>query len=332
MFNIDDMLVELERKSPLSKEQLLEKIKAKQEELSGLVSMEGATHLVARELGVDLLRIPNRPIKIKDVMQGMRNLSIKGRVIEITDVREFEKKDGSKGKVCNLIITDGTGDIRIPIWDKQVDGIIKTIRVGDVILMRNAVARQNNFGDVELGLLKTSTLEKTEDDKSIPSQRVDPKKGSNRIYLKDAKEGFFEIKGNIVDVFKVNPVFFICPICRMKVEDKTCQTHGKIEPEVSLIVTGIIDDGTSSMRVVFFRDKAKEITELDAKNLQGLEQDEAINLIKEKVLGNEYVLKGRIQRNKIFDTLEMIVDDVKSVDIESESKALINEIERFKWM
>ncbi len=331
MFDLDYILAEVEKKSSLNKEELLERIKTKQVELSGLVSIEGATHLVARELGIDLLKITNRPIKIKDIQNGMRNLNVKGRVINITDVKEFQKKDGSRGKVCNIVITDGTGNIRIPIWDKQVDGVIENIKTGDVVLVKDTLARQNNFGDVELNLLKTSVLEKTMDDSSIPTAYANVKKNFQRLYIKDAKEGYSEIRGCIADVFNTNPIFLICPVCKAKVENKTCQTHGLVEPEVTMIVTGIIDDGTSNIRVVFFRDKAKDVTELDANKLQGLNQDEIINIIKEKLLGNEYVVKGRIQKNKIFDTLEMIVDDVDEIDIEKESKGLIDEIESFKW-
>ena len=331
MIDLNDMLTELEKKSSFNRDKLFEMIKSKQEELSGLVSLEGAAHLVARELGVDLLKITSRPIKIKDIADGMKNLNVKGRIVQITDIREFSKKNGNKGKVCNLVLTDGTGDIRIPIWDNQVDDIIRMFKVGDVILAKNVVVRQNNFGDAELSILKTSVLEKTDDDETIPTTRTGLKKTLSRIQLKDAKEGFFEIKGCIVDVFKINPILTICPICRAKVENKICQTHGEVEPELTLIVTGIIDDGTSSIRAVFFRDKAKDITDLNPKILQDLSIEEGINLIKEKILGNEYSLKGRIQKNKLFDSLEMIVDQVDVVDIEKESKELIHEIENLKW-
>ena len=336
MLNFNEMIEELEKRTKLSEKKLREKIETKQEELSGLVSLEGAAHLVARELGIDLLKIPSRPIKIKNLVTGMKNINLKARVIDITDVREFEKKDGSKGKVSNLIITDETGEIRIPLWDKQVDTIGDNLRVGNVVEIKNANTRQNNFGGIELVLLKDSKLEKIPDDSSIPDKPVEKiSKSFDRIYLKTAREGHFEVRGNILDIFNINPIFMMCPECRTKVEKTDdgykCQNHNIVEPEKSLIITGILDDGTANIRAVFFRDNAKHLTSLDIKSFEGLSQEESIDLIKEKILGNEYVIKGRIQRNKFFDSLEIIADSIEEIDVNIESKALISEIENLKW-
>jgi len=88
----------------------------------------------------------------------------------------------------------------------------------------------------------------------------------------------------------------------------------------------IIDDGTASIRSVFFRDQAKVITGLEPETLLKISQDEAINLIKDNTLGNEIIVRGRIQKNKIFDTLEIIANEVEELNVEEESKRLINEI------
>lgn len=47
MVSIEKILSELEEKTKFSRKQLYEKVKKKHEELSGLVSKEGAAHLVA---------------------------------------------------------------------------------------------------------------------------------------------------------------------------------------------------------------------------------------------------------------------------------------------
>jgi hypothetical protein len=60
-----------------------------------------------------------------------------------------------------------------------------------------------------------------------------------------------------------------------------------------------------------------------------MSQDEAMNLIRQNALGNEIIMRGRIQKNKIFDTLEMIVNDVKELNIEEETKKIINELKEF---
>jgi replication factor A1 len=333
MLDLEEILDELEKKTEVKREELMKRIEGKQEELSGLVSMEGAAHLVARDLGVDLLKLKERTFKINNITAGMRSINIKARIIDVTPIREFEKKDGTKGKVCNLILSDGTAETRIPLWDKQADMVNDIIKIGDVIEIKNAIARDNVFGGVELILMKSSTIAKVDDDNTIPKSKPEGKIVT-RIPIKDMKEGYFEIRGNLIDVFNINPVFQTCPKCKNKVEGNkdsfTCQEHGKVNPESNMIITGIIDDGTGSLRSVFFRDRAKEISDLDPKMLAEMPQEEAINLIKERVLGNEFILQGRIQQNKMFNTPEIIVDKIKELDIEEESKRLIDEIKSLK--
>ncbi len=329
MLTLEEILSELEKNTKCTREQLYEKIKNKQEELSGLVSMEGAGHLVARDLSVNLLMPEKRVLKINNIVKGMKNVSLKARIIQVSEMREFERKDKSKGKVCNLTLTDGTGEIRLTLWDKQA-GIIEEGKIseGDVIEVKNAFVKENIFGGVELGLSRLARIEKLEDDQSIPNKVVGIR--VKRIPIKDVKEGDFEIRGNVVQIFNVNPVFQTCPKCRTKVEKTKkgfkCPEHGEVEPETNMIISGIVDDGTDSIRTVFFRDQAKAITGLEPSVLLNMPQDEAMNLIRQNALGNEIIMKGRIQKNKIFDTLEMIVNDVKELNIEEESKRIINEL------
>jgi len=333
MLALEEILSELEKNTKFSRKQLYEKVKKKHEELSGLVSVEGAAHLVARDLGVNLLIPEKRVLKIKDVVNGMRNINLKGRIIQVSETREFERKDGNKGKVCNLILTDGSGEIRVPLWDKQVDMIEEgKISTGDVIEVKNAFAKENIFGGVELRVSRLARIEKVEDDMSIPDQVVGLR--FKRIQIKDVKEGNFEVKGNVVQVFNVNPVFQTCPECRAKVEKTEkgykCPEHGDVEPENNMIISGILDDGTASIRSVFFRDQAKLVSKVEPSVLLSMSQEEAISLVRENVLGNEFIVRGRIQKNKVFDALEIIANEVKELDIEEESKRLINEIKSIK--
>lgn len=330
MLALDGIITELEKKTKFSRNQLYRMIKEKHEELSGLVSMEGAAHLVARDLGINLLTTEKRALKIKDVVSGMRHINLKVRINRVSEIREFKRKNGKKGRVCNIFLIDGSGEIRLPLWDKQV-GMVeeKKIKVDDLVEIKNAFAKDNVFGGVELGLPRLSRIEKIQDDGTIPHQVIS-EPGLKRIELKDLKEGNYEIKGNLVQVFNVNPLFQTCPKCKAKV-DKTedgylCPEHGKVEPVNNMVISGIVDDGTANIRSVFFRDQARTITGLDPSVLLNISQEEAINLIKENALGNEFIMRGRIQRNKIFDAPEIIVNEVENLDIEKESKKLIDDI------
>ena len=330
MLSLDEILQELEKKTKLTREELELRIKRKKEELSDLISLEGAAHLVARELGVELPISSRREVKIENLNKGMRGINVKGRVIKIFPIREFERDDKTKGRVCNLLISDGTGEIRIPLWDKQVKLIDEgRIKEGDVIEVKRATVTENIFGGLELRLPKHSIIQKVEDDGSIP--KITPSKTYPRIEIKNAKEGNFEIKGNLVQIFNVNPIFNTCPLCNSRLEKEgnsfKCPVHGEVEPKSNMIISGVIDDGTASMRVVFFRDQARQITGLNPSSLMNMNQEEAMDLIKEIALGKEFIVRGRIQKNKIFGTLEIIANEVEELDILEESKKLISEIE-----
>ncbi len=333
MISLEEILAELENKTKLSREQLQEKIDQKHQELSGLVSLEGAGHLVARDLGVNLLTVERKPAKIGNLSEGMKNVRARGVITQITPVKEFDRKDQTKGRVCNIFISDETGVVRIPLWDKQVDMVENgTLSEGDVVEVVEGVVKKNVYGGLEIGLPKYSQIKKIEGGK--PMLELPTTISSKRIDIKNAEEGFYEIHGNFVQLFNTNPLFQLCPTCKSSLEKKdddyVCKEHGKVQPDNTMIISGIIDDGTSSLRTVFFREQAQNFSELEPSVLMSMSQDEALNLIKENVLGKEVVLSGRIRKNKLFDNLEFVVNDVKELDVDSESKRLIRELEKIQ--
>jgi replication factor A1 len=331
MYSFEEILTEIEKNIKLPKEELIEKIKKKQEELSGLVSLEGAAHLVARDLGVNLLITNKRHFKIKDIKDGLKKVDLTARIVRISEIKEFERKNKEKGRVCNLILTDGSGEIRLPLWDKQV-GVVEEgkIKEGDVITIKNAFSKENSFSGIEIRLPKLGRIEKIDDDESLPKQAT----GGNfrRTPIKKLKEGNYEVKGRIVQIFNINPLFQTCPKCGSKLEktekDYNCSEHGKVKPDNNMIISGIVDDGTSSIRSVFFREQAKNITDLEPSVLLSMQQDEVMNLIRENTLGNEIIIRGRVQKNKIFDSLEMVANGVEKLNIEEEIKRIIKEVEK----
>jgi replication factor A1 len=325
MISYEEILDEILEKADISKEELEEKIKDKYRELSGLVSMQGAAHLVARDFGINIL-LKKRKLKVEDLKDGMKNIDVKGRITFISDPREFDRKDGSKGKVCNIFITDGSGSIRIPLWDKQVDSFMKNFEKGDVVDIKNGTVKLNNLGNLELRLSNFSRIEKTEDDSSIPTAPDAPRTISKRVEIENIGEGLHSVRGNIVHLFKINFTYKMCPECRSKLEDGICKEHGKVKPETNMIISAIVDDGTGSLRVVFFKEQASKISGLEPKTLVDLGQDDAYEMLKKSVLGKEVILSGRVQRNKLFENLEMIVNDVQETNPVQEGKGLIDEI------
>ena len=50
-----------------------------------------AAHIIANELGVELVSLSNKKLKIKEVYAGMRNITAVGKVVRKFEVRNFLK-------------------------------------------------------------------------------------------------------------------------------------------------------------------------------------------------------------------------------------------------
>ena len=169
---VNEIVSKVSIKSGLSREEILDKIKQKKDELSGLVSDEGAAYIIANELGVETKnRIIDANLKIKDVTLDMRSVNIIGRVKEIYPVREFESK-GRKGKVANLLIMDDTGTTRIVLWNMSDIEKVETSRMkrGDVVRIENGYVKEGMRGlEINLGNKGRLNLEPEDvDEESLP--------------------------------------------------------------------------------------------------------------------------------------------------------------------
>jgi len=136
----------------------------------------------------------------------------------------------------------------------------------------------------------------------------------------------------LLQIFKGNFIFHVCSICGSKtkeVEGKMkCEEHSFTDTKPLMVFSGVVDDGDSNLRVVFFRETAEKIIEATADNIQKMDLEKRYNFISEKILGREILLSGRVKKNKVFDRIEMIVDEVKDLNTIEESKRIAKEIEK----
>ncbi|MCL7411105.1 MAG: OB-fold nucleic acid binding domain-containing protein [Methanosarcinaceae archaeon] len=100
--------------------------------------------------------------KITDIKDGMGDINLCGRIVDIADVRTFSKKDGTEGRVCNITIGDETGKIRVTLWDEKAD-LVKDFSFDDSIEIINGYARENNFNQqVEIQVGNHGVIKKTD--------------------------------------------------------------------------------------------------------------------------------------------------------------------------
>ena len=328
MTSFEELLKLIEDKTKINHEKLIEKVEKKYEELSGLITKEGAAYLVARELGLTLPSVVHR-LQIKNILPGMRNVNVIGRIFKISPINEFERANGSKGKVVNLFVGDETGYARLPLWNDQVklveDG---DINLGDTIQIVNGLARENIFGNIEISIGKYGNIHLVDAD--LPSVDELTKKfltfTPEEVKIKNIAPGRFKLKATIAQIFKGEYLFKICPICGMPLDGNVCSEHGEVEPELALVISVILDDGTGTLRAVCFREVAEKLIGMSANELGKMTREERYRRLKAILLGREMYFIGRVRKNKRFDRLEILVDEFKDLNVSEESKKLVEDL------
>lgn len=312
-------------KTNLKKEEVNKKIIEKQQELSNLVSKEGAAYIIAKELGLDIFPKTKRRLEIKNIVPKIRNLSLTAKVVKVFEPREFQKKDRS-GKVASVILGDATGTIRLSLWDNQTE-IVEKLKPGMSVETFGAYTRENGIGSVEMRLGNKGGI-KILEESDLPTIKEITDKTSGRKKIVSLKEGeMSEIRAALVQLFETNVFYEICPECRTRLTKKddkfTCKDHGEVEPQKTIVLSGVIDDGTGNIRAVFFRDNALKLI--------GMNIDEALQRQDSffedlNVLGKEFIMYGRVRRNKMFNRLEFVANNIKETDAEDEVNKLINNL------
>lgn len=303
----------------LSAKELDSKISEKINELSGLISEEGATHIIANELNVELINSQKNKLKIKEIYIGMKNVSTTGKVVRKFDVREFSKGD-SVGKVCSLVIGDETGTTRLVFWNEQVD-LIKDIQEGDIISVKEAYVRENN-NNPEVHLGKFGEIEINPEGENIQSVRE--RNSSERKKISDLQVGEenAEILGTVVQIF--DPRFFhLCPECNRKVMEVEggfrCNDHGLVAPNLSYVMNLILDDGTGNIRGVLWKNQTNHLLDKNEEEVSAFKDNlSEFQSVKDDLLGEQFKLIGRVKRNEMFDRLEFNVQLVNKAKPQEE--------------
>jgi replication factor A1 len=105
--------------------------------------------------------VRKEPYKIDEIKSGMSEIHILGKILDISNLRTFKRKDGSNGNVRNMTIGDATGKIRVTLWD-ELANTIDTFVVGDAIEIFGGYAKENTFNNqVEVNLGNNSSLRKS---------------------------------------------------------------------------------------------------------------------------------------------------------------------------
>jgi len=306
------------RSGKITEEQLMVRVKEKINELSGLITEEGAAHIIANELGVELVS-QNERLKVKEIYPGMRDVTTAGKVLRLYEERRFQKGE-KEGKLRSFLLGDETETVRVVLWNDQVS-LLQDVQENDVVLLKHAYAKENTNGK-ELHLGERSELVLHPVGISFPVVREKASFERKSIAaLQDTEQGV-EILGTIVQVF--DPRFFsVCSSCGKKVQESPegaqCAEHGIVPPGVSYVLNLILDDGTGNIRSVLWK---QQVHHLLGKNEAEMaifrDQPGMFEGIKTDLLGEQVKFLGRVKKNEMFNRPEFTVQIVEKAQPEEE--------------
>lgn len=308
----EEIILKINEKTQMTVGEIETRIENKLKQLSGLVSKEGAAHIVANELGVKIFEQLSGKLQIKNIINGMRDVETVGKVLQVYEAREFMRND-AVSKVASMLIGDETGTIRVVMWGNQADNAAK-LGMNDVVKVIGAYVRENN-GRKEIHLNDKSQLILNPKGETVSEVNIELKKG-NRKEIKELNENDndAELLGTIVQVFDLK-FYEICPRCGKRAKPSVdlfeCSQHGNVIPAYAYVLNAVLDDGTETIRCVFFRNVADKLFNMANDQLLRFRQEPAeFEAKKNDLLGTIIKVNGRANRNSMFNRLEFIAQNV----------------------
>lgn len=241
------------------------------------------------------------------------------KIVRKFEVKEFAKGERS-GKVASLIVGDETGTMRLVLWNDQTRHFDK-LNEEDIILVKDAYVKENN-GNKELQLADRGELVINPSGEKIDKVRQSSAFERKTINELAAGTENVELLGTVVQVF--DPRFFeVCPECAKRVNLSQCEIHGTVNPALSYVLNLVFDDGTGTIRSVFWKNQTSHLLARSDEEMGKYKENPALfESVKTDLLGEQFKLMGRVKRNEMFDRLEFNVQLVEKANPAEEIKRL----------
>ena len=233
-----------------------------------------------------------------------------GKVLEISEVRTFQRKDGTSGKVGNLLLGDSTGTVRVTLWDDRTE-FLNQIEYGDTVELVNAYARENAFTQkVELQVGNRSIIKKSEkkveyEEEFIPVEDI------------NADMNNINVSGRVLDIGEI-------------------RTFEKKDGSTGRVGNLLLGDSTGKIRLTLWDEKTSFLDEVDFDEtievLHAYSRENAFNQQVELNLGNRGIIQKSEKeieyREKFTDIADIIPGESYSVQGKVSEIGELREFER----
>lgn len=261
---------------------------------------------------------------VKDLEQGMRNVSVTARVasVEKRDVTV----DGVGKVVFSGILADETGKVQFSAWHDF------DLVEGDAIKVEGAYVKSWR-GMPQLGFDERSGLEKLGSD-SLPSLDELLKEIVYPIEMLYSRGGTIDaaVRGVIIDIRDGSGLIFRCPECRRVTQKGVCRIHGEVKADPDLRIKAVVDDGTGAITAIIGREITEQVLGKNVEECKKIAEEKMdpgviADELKEALIAKPMQLRGNATMDDFG--LTMIVKDsgVVNVNIEEEARALLEGME-----
>lgn len=219
--------------------------------------------------------------KIDDVDEDEENLIIIGRIVELNDVREFDRDNGDTGSVRNIEIADDTGSLKVVLWDKDAR---KDFEMGEPIKLQNPRLSLDMENRIEATVSRSTTILQPSESEIEKLPTYEELKEA--IYTPKAIESLSDddtnvcVTGTISDINTDRTLLKKCPHCNSTINDSgddefICDYCGESfdEPKYVLMIPTRIEDDTGDISVTFFDSLAEELVGMKKEEIIATEEE-----------------------------------------------------------
>ncbi len=241
----------LSKHPEISRQEILEKWHKEKKKTNGLLSDEVILRKIAAELGVETLKEIETPaLSIQDLISGLNDVSVVGRVVAVFQPKTFGADGG--GKVASFLIVDRDSILRVILWNEKADFIESgQVKTGKIVRVSHGYTKEGFRGKIELHLGERGEI------------RIDPKNVNSEDYPTISK---FVTKISEITAEQANErlniagvVREIFPVASFERKDSTC---GKVMRFILADETGKIPVVIWNQKVDEFEKKSEKATNL----------------------------------------------------------------------
>ncbi len=174
-------------------------------------------------------------LSVKDINLNYKKISIRGVISQIYKKKEYNKNDGTKDNVQNIIVKDKTDSVRITFWNESTE-ILVDVSEDDLIFLTNLKPKEYD-NHINLTFTKYSSFEIIESSKNKNKNYTIAEVQNQDGYLKGS------VIGNILEIEPIKPIT-------------------KRTGEIVFLLRFILSDDTSAILVNVWGDFCLEVAKI----------------------------------------------------------------------